>query len=427
MGLLSVPGRTAALWAAGPLTALNCWYVYVFAHSSATSYGGFTTHVTGSTLFATSAGCAALAAWAAGRLRAARIWSMAPVRGRLAIAGSALLPVAAVAVASTLAACATAALMVGAAPRLADLPTFGMLLSVVAAHLVLGFAAGSVLPRLIACPLMLVGVFLWMGVPATMEAAWVRHLNGLLVDSATVTDDIAPSALIAPVLLAGGAALAVLVVAAAPLRRRSLRAALGACCAVTGAAAAYALVAGADTRVPTVPRTGAAASVCDTAAPRVCVPEELRPEVPRLRAALDEVLPRMEAAGIRRPTSLAYVSDDVPLPAGAWRIAPAERLAPAEARAVVTLGPLPAWHDCPNLPEDGWRDEGPVAAWLGLAAGLPAAELAARTDPDSLRVARTVRGWSRERQRGWFADTTRLLDGCEPDTEGLLAGSAAGR
>ncbi|WP_329065978.1 DUF7224 domain-containing protein [Streptomyces sp. NBC_01429] len=426
MGLLSVPGRPAALWAAGPLTALNCWYVYTFAHSASTTYGGFTTHVTGYTVFATAAGCAALAAWEAGRLRAARIWSFAPVRGRCAIAGNALLPVAVVAVAATVPACVTAALVVGAAPRLADLPTFGMLFSVVAAHIVLGFAVGSVLPRVIACPLMLVGVFLWMGVPATMEAMWVRHLNGLLVDSATVTDDIAPSALIAPVLLAGGLALAVLV-CCSPLRRRSLRAALGVCCAVTGAASAYALVADADTRVPTVPRTGAAASVCDTAAPRICVPEELRPEVPRLRAALREVLPRMEAAGIRGPASLAYVSDDTSLPPGTWRIAPSDGLSAAEARTVVALGPLPVWHDCPSLPEDGWRDEGPVSAWLRLAAGLPATEVDEQTDEESLRVARTVRGWSREKQNTWFHDATRLLDSCEPDTQGLLAGSAARR
>ncbi|MFJ1647425.1 hypothetical protein [Streptomyces sp. NPDC088258] len=428
MGFLSLPGRPAALWLAAPLTALNCWYVYTFAHGTANSYGGFTTHVTGYTVFATSAACAALAAWEAGRLREARIWSVAPVRGRGAIAGSALLPVAALAVVATLLACVTAAFVVGAAPRLADLPTFGMLFFVVAAHMVLGFAVGSVLPRTIACPLVLVGVFGWMSVPATMETMWVRHLNGLLVDSASVTDDIAPSALIAPVLLAGGAALAVLVLCS-PLRRRSLRAVLGVCCAVSGAVPAYALVADADTRVPTVPRTEAAASVCDTTAPRICVPEELRPEVPRLRAALRQVLPHMEAAGIQRPTSLAYVSDDASLPAGAWRIAPSRGLSPAEARTVVALGPLPVRHPCPSLPEDGGRDGSPLSVWLQLAAGMPDSEVDEMPDQDALRVARTVRGWSGEKQSAWFHEATRLLAGCAPDTEGLLGpvASAAGR
>lgn len=170
------------------------------------------------------AASAALGVWESGRLRKAHIWESLPSRSRYRVAANVLFPVVLLSWLVLLLPPAVSLVRAGTAPSLGSLrlPVMGML--IVVAHAVVGFAIGSVLPRLIATPV--VAVVDWVAVAFTRatQPYWIRHVSGQFAD---VGFGEMPRfvSVAAPVLLAGSVA-AGLMLLWLPFGPRVLRAVL---------------------------------------------------------------------------------------------------------------------------------------------------------------------------------------------------------
>lgn len=302
--------------------------------------------------------------------------------------------------------------MVNASPRAADLPVIGFAVALQTALIILGFGVGCVLSRIIAVPTVLIGVTLWLAIPATLETPWVRYLTGVLSAALTFTDDLAPSVLLAPLVLAAGVVAAVLL-GSVPVRSRLLRAGVALCCVVAGAVPAQAMVADAGYEAPTVPRTGA--QTCDEGAPRICVPEEFADALPQLRAAANKALPNLAEAGVDVPGAVAYVSQDARLEPGDWRMHLERPVSDLRAFNAVATAVIPAFRECPDLPDDhGHPSPGPLAAWLRVSAGMDERDASGVGTVRARREAERVRGLDRVEQRRWFDVQLRALRSCDP-------------
>ncbi|UNO41554.1 hypothetical protein [Streptomyces sp. MST-110588] len=282
MSFLKALRRSSLPWAGPVLMGIALFYAFTW-RTRATGFGADTVFVTARALGPVPGVLAGIAAWEAGRLRAGQVWSLTPSRGRYRIALDTARPVLLLIVLLDTAVLAVASLRVSALPRFEDLPQLALTLTLQCGAAVIGFGTGCLLPRTLAAPAITLVLSLWILIPASLETPWVRYLNGLPVDAATVTDSIAPGVLLAPALLMAGAVTGVLL---ASVRRgsRLVRAAAGLCCLTAAAVPAQALVADAGYETPTVPRAGA--QVCDKGTartPRICVPKEFTAALPRLR------------------------------------------------------------------------------------------------------------------------------------------------
>jgi hypothetical protein len=408
--------RSPVIWLAAPVLVVAFLFAGGAVDYKGSDFGGYTVFWTCRAALGVTGGLAALAAWEAGRLRAGAVWRLAPGRGRYRIGADALRPVLALALAADAAALANAARLVGAGPRTEDAAAVAVVLAVQGGLIVAGFGLGTVLPRVVAPPAALIGVTLWLAVPATLGTPWVRYLNGMFNDPPTVTDDLAPRVLVAPVLVAGGVVAAVLL-ASLPLRGRLLRAGVAVACLAAGAVPAQALVADSGYATPMVPRTGAQRCLGD--APPVCVPEELSDTLPRLRAAADQALPRLASAGVARPERISYASQNAHLDANSWRIYVQSPLSAEQALVSVSSAVVPAPPRCPALPDDYPRpDPRPLTGWLLLVAGVDGHETAGLTGTAAAREATRVRAQPAGVQRGWFRAELAKLGSCAPRVMG---------
>ncbi|NJP99158.1 DUF7224 domain-containing protein [Streptomyces zingiberis] len=416
MGLRNALRRSSLLWAGPVLLGLALYYTSLLWERPGTGFGGDAGTEAALAMGPVPAGLAAVAAWEAGRLRAGKAWALTPSRHRYRIAVEALRPVLLLMLLVDLVVFAGASLHVGAAPRLAeDLPLIGTLLTVQVAALVIGFGAGCALPRPPAAPLVGLALVLWSAVPATLETPWVRHLTGLVREGPTVTDSIAPHALLAPVVL-WSAAVAAVLVAAVRLRGRLLRAVLAVLCLAAGAVPAQAMVADDGYLTATVPRTGHQA--CDDRAPRICVPEEYADMLPRLRSAARTVVPELVAAGYDRPRALVHMSRSAPASPDTWRIRVERPLTENRALSAVAtaLVPVRRWDDCPRLPDDyaGRPSPGPLTAWMRLTAGMDERVVAAAHSEATLRRVAGIRALTPAAQKRWADGQARALRSCDP-------------
>lgn len=359
--------------------------------------------------------CAALGAWEGARFRRAGWWSLPHVRSRAVIAASSAAPVI---VAGSIAVAAASELqLVRAGLFVPDVRLLALTIVVIAAHTLLGFAAGLWAPVVVAAPAALVVSFLWMAFPAAMDPLWLRHLNGSLSTCCMVQQDLALSAVAAAALVASGmiAAALVLIVQQAWHRGRAVISILPILVAfVAGSVIASPL--GPD---PAVARA-AAALVCSTdpTGVEVCVWPEHARRLDEVRRVAVRAVTKWDAAGIPAPRRFSELE-----PANAADPAFGFSLRSTEADIISALAYslLPPWPSCAETgpyPSAWARDQ--LYAWFAATAGMSEPELVLRFDVPAppgeqspIAVARALRSRPLADQRLWALSNLEAARGCQ--------------
>ncbi|MET7638152.1 hypothetical protein [Streptomyces sp. NPDC005438] len=374
---------------------------------------------------------AALSAWEAGRLGKDGVWELAPVRSRYRVAFQALWPVLVLGWLMLLVAVGAALVREGVAPTLDALqfPCLAALLDV--AYCVIGFAVGLWVTRLIAAPLLAVGVFYLVAFAGAGQfseggADWTRHLSGSPSGFLSYGELATWSSLAAHLLPAAGVA-AGLALAWGPGRTGLVRAtAVVAACAVAVGAFATAYRLAADWGA-TAPVARARVLVdCAGEAPRVCVPRESDLAPAEARRVVTEVVTALREAGAgprtpRRVTD-SLVDDSHRITDGEWHLplTEADRDGALRYRVYRTAGRLPC---AKPRPADAsalrlWQAHqvGEERRYLRALRGevidpggdreLAALQKAedARVGGVKARVAKVLE-WSDTRQRSWYRAT----------------------
>ncbi|MET7639817.1 hypothetical protein [Streptomyces sp. NPDC005438] len=315
MRFRTVLRSSSALWASPVVLALVVLYLYVvFTEDYAHSRGpiDYAPTVVSLVLNPASAiayaAASALAAWEAGRLTRGQVFLLAPARSRFTVALQVLVPVVGLAWLTVLTPVVVGLVREGLGFPLDALPLVVMPLGVCCAHAVLGFAVGLRVPRLVAAPVLAVGVFYVVVASASSgETMWPRHLAGQYFGvvgfgSALPWGSVAPH-----LLFAGSLATGVLLLWVTPGHRRlrPLVLALAVAVGVTGTLAAYHQV---RDWGPTAPEVAAPVDwSCVNSAPRVCVPSAGRADPRRAQAEVMAPLARLRAAGVRTPEPVSVL------------------------------------------------------------------------------------------------------------------------
>ncbi|MGC5343470.1 DUF7224 domain-containing protein [Streptomyces sp. DT171] len=365
-------------------------------------------------LFVIAPVCAACAAWEAGRLRKGGIVGLAPVRSRYVLFAQALVPVALLGLVAVTVSLTAVRLTMGHALGWPSFSVLGMITAVLVAHIVIGFAAGNTLPRLLAPALVLVADYLWIALPPTFNTMWVRHLTGHLETGVPVTEDLNVTSLVAPALLACGLAIGVILVSMAR-NRRVLGAFFGIICASSACAVSYSLVSDWGPSAPVVPR--ADAMECGGSVPQVCLPPELAGAIPAIEKAAVEVLPKLKAAGIDTPQNLVYVSRVTGTDKKTWSMYVSPFFSDDDARASIAEAALPTLPNCLENTDAYVGDPRSLRIWLQLTAGVPSTTVTYAYGPDAMKQVAPIRKLTRDDQTAWFHRNVALLERCEPAPE----------
>ncbi|HEY8503351.1 MAG TPA: hypothetical protein VIL46_02135 [Gemmataceae bacterium] len=352
--------------------------------------------------------CAAGAAWEGGRLRRAGWMGQPHVRSRLTVALVAVAPVLAVGLAVQAAAVAVPLAASGAGP---DVPLALLAPGVIAAHTLLGFALGTLLPTAVAAPAALLGVYAWMAVPPALEPLWLRHLTGY-VDGCCAADEVpAPRALAGALIVAGGVAgTAALLLRARPRPAGRLLALLPVALAL---AAGASLVRGMGPD-PVADRSGPLA--CAPGQPRVCMWPEHRARLAEVAGVAAEAGRAWRQLGIVLPREFSERRPGRLPPGvvsfGISQTAPRETVYLELANSLLRAS-VPACAS--GDPEyQGWEAMDYLTAWLASAAGLDSEALDHRygSNPELVRTVRAVRALPAERQRAWAARNLAAVRAC---------------
>ncbi|MDT0342408.1 hypothetical protein [Streptomyces litchfieldiae] len=249
-----------------------------------------------------------LAAWESGRLRRDGVWALAPARRRFRVAADAVLPVVLLAWLVIAAVVAMALVREGVAPSLPSLTLPALAMSVALAHAVIGFVVGLAVPRLIAAPLLAVGVFYVVAASWSYEPFWLRHVSGqfpvdLMYGELPTLDALLPHILFTGSLAAG---LALLCAPPPGTRQRIVGAVLGCAIAMAGTLTAQRMTADWDFNPPLT--AGHVPVRCTGSAPAVCAPEALSGDLEVIHRQVTSTLSRLRAAGIEVP-DLESVND----------------------------------------------------------------------------------------------------------------------
>ncbi|MFE2040352.1 hypothetical protein ACFXAZ_05335 [Streptomyces sp. NPDC059477] len=356
---------------------------------------------TTSLLVWTAPAVAACGAWEGLRLRRSQVLQQAPARTFGTVSLTALAPTLVV---GTLAVVLALGLLLPQAEGVPDRISTAVLaleLLVITAHTAVGYVIGLSLPRLLAVPTALVGSFVWMAYPASMDVFWVRQLNATNLAECCALDQVPePRSILAPLLVSVG-----LIVAAwlATTSRWGPRITAPVVLAVMVATAAWVVrplgYSAAESRSP-------ALRTCSSTQPRVCLWPEQR------RAATDVVEWATDAR-----TRLA-----------AFGVATAPELSPRastpssnDVRALVALSALP--QDIPKCAESGqWPGAvaaGPLSVWLTVTAGADVRIVASRYAPEDVETATRVREQPDPVQAAWFQRNAETVTGCDlqPDLD----------
>lgn len=237
---------------------------------------------------------AALGVWESGRLRKAHIWELLPSRSRYRVAANALLPVVILSWLVLLLPLTVSLVRSGTVPSLDSLrlPLMGMVISV--AHAIVGFALGSVLPRLIATPVVAVADWIAVAFTRATQPYWLRHVSGQFSD---ISFGEVPRlvSVAAPVLLAGGIAIGLMLLWL-PFGPRALRGVLALGVALAGVLGAQHIARDWPHTPPMA--TGLAAVDCTGVQPKVCMPQVGSGHLAQAQREASDVLRELRAAGV---------------------------------------------------------------------------------------------------------------------------------
>ncbi len=428
MRLATALRTTSVVWVA-PLVFGWVWLVSSHEAANEPAYWAGNTALVGHTLPFYAPACAACAAWEAGRLRRAEVHRLAPVRGRYAIAISALWPVVLLGVAAVVVCLVTVRLATGAAfdwPHPGVLAMAGYLITV---HTVLGYGLGMLLPRVLAAPLLLVVDYLCLVMPVTIvDPMWLRELTGWLdAPYGDITTTMNPVALVVPMVLATGILAAVLISAEIARWRRPRVVRVGAaataflvCLSVFTVSAVLPVR---DWNGDPPPRARTDSPVCTDGSPRICVPVEAADSLEPLAAAAKEVVPRLVDAGLEPPEELAFVSEAADIDTRTWRLFLYRDMGDVDMKASIAASALPPIPPCPETSDVRSGHAGTLAAWLMVKAGMGVDEIQSQssqklaTDPQIMPVVDRETKLSPERQLSWFTRNVTLLQQCRPAPE----------
>ncbi len=310
---------------------------------------------------------AGAAAWEGGRWAGAGLWGLPFVRRRLVVAVWSIAPTF-VGGAIVIVAAATQVLL-HEGLVLPDLPILSLALTLLAAHVLVGFVLGTAWPRVLAVPLVAVVSLATFVLPRVLEPRWLIHLFGTSLELCCRPDEIlSPPVAAAIVLMSGG----VLFAAALWIMDRPatwlVRA--GAAGTVAVAFAVAAVIAMPIPMSPTTARQGEAVACMDGAHVRLCAWPEHAAQLPADLDAVDRAVSAWSVLGLETPRIITE--------------APLSELPGARTMALwVDQGPYELVRDLaramlPTRPACGAFQPWPAEAaspylevWLAAVAGVP--------------------------------------------------------
>lgn len=368
MSSLGTTIRTSpAAWFAIPIAILAGWYVTLLPVPP--GYGVAATGAATGALPFIGAFVAGTASWEGSRLRRGAIWGgpwpRHPIRiGLCAGAPSIIAGWTAVAVAV-----AVALVTTDSFPP--DLAMVAVGAVDVVAYASIGFAIGVLAPAALAIPVAVLLPMLWLAFTPAMYPVWLRHLTGMFRDCCSVSEALAPNAVLGSIAVDAGFIVSAAVgslVALTP-RRRALSVA-----AVLGSALIFGIASVRGmTYAPVVARDPAALQCTTDRGVSVCLwPEHamaaqgIRDLITDIRAAWNAVgvaapASFTEALGPYRPTVAAFILPD-PITRDRTIIALADALVPPTV-------------ECPVISAEGIAGLY-LEGWYAAAAGLSNESLA---------------------------------------------------
>ncbi|MFF8380841.1 hypothetical protein ACF07V_32425 [Streptomyces sp. NPDC015661] len=151
-----------------------------------------------------------LATWDGGRLKADRVWELAPSRSRYCVAARTLLPAIGAGWAIVLLPVTMRLVETRLVPTPMSLLPLLMDMGIVCAYAVVGCALGHIAPRLVAAPLSAVAAFYMVSKTiAYSDPSWPRHVSGQLGTSVVFGEYYAAPTVLVPFLFAASVAVAV--------------------------------------------------------------------------------------------------------------------------------------------------------------------------------------------------------------------------
>lgn len=402
--------RTPATWVGILLLAVSVSYSVSFPPATPDRYAvALTAAATGSLAFVAPV-VAALAAWEAGRLRRAGWWRHAHARDNLLVAAGLAVPAI---LAGVVAFTGTvAAILIEHGQVVPDARLLGLSYAVIIAYALVGAAVGIRVPSVVAAPMVLLVLYVWMSFPRAVEPLWLRHLTGSLSSCCQLSDDIAPTA----VLASFGVVISLMTGALLLIRRPSQRFPVAALVPpIIGLLAGASAVSGMGPD-PVEPRNQRDL-ICTEPGIRVCVWPEHQARLADVTAVVVATHDEWKQRGLNVPM---LVTEATQSPAAALSF---EFTNASEAPDIVyslAYGMILPLARCVDQPYDGAAAIDYVIAWLAATAGMPAAELSSRFgyepapgDPDVLETVDSVLALGSGAELAWFRTNLAAVRSCD--------------
>ncbi|MFC0865395.1 hypothetical protein ACFHYQ_24175 [Sphaerimonospora cavernae] len=355
---------------------------------------------------------AAVAAWEAGRLKRGRVENWTSTRPWYIVALDAVtLPL-------LFAACALMSALLSLLPEMASVPGapdwrfIGVAALVCIGFISLGFGAGRLLKPVYAVPACLVGTYLWLAYPISMQPLWLRHLTGNY-DMACCRYDQVPDAraLVAGMLVA----IAVVVMGiglSVAQRHLAVKRVLAGLFSLSLVSCGVLLVHDMSWEAATA--RSAQELICTSgtgqAKLRVCVWPEHADDARVIAKAASPAVNRLVGAGLQRPKTVT----EGPPAENEWSFYyPGD---PASVPWAIALGLVP--QDVPKCQDQGgeWLTGDMVlvlAAWLSVKAGSPDDLVEKRVGPEAMAQVQQVTQRPTSSQLKWFRDNMKILGACD--------------
>lgn len=358
-------------------------------------------------LFVIAPVSAACAAWEGGRLRRSGWLTFPHVRSPFVVALAALAPAFVMGVLALTATLSFKFIEVGII-GMPDARVLLVALTVLAAHVMLGFAIGINISPVISVPAVFFLDFGWMLLPPAQEPLWLRHLTGALESCCFTSSTLAPSVILGSLSIAGGFFVIALLLIRQPLDRYALALALIAMVASFGVGSFLVSDLGA---YPIVPRDSSVL-VCSESSPQVCVWPEHVERLPEVVELATQAAARWQEAGFDVPEKFSEQND---LSIGKRGFGMSTETLHYQLLNSLAYSLLPDYTECPNgLPYPAkYLGEDYILAWLDVTAQMPEDELAIRFDEELLQIISEIQSLPVEQQQLWIEHNKKSAGSCD--------------
>ncbi|UQX87892.1 hypothetical protein M6D93_16520 [Jatrophihabitans telluris] len=398
--------RQPATWLAVPLLVI-CFLQSASVRDPSTTYRLAEWAQATEPIFILAPVCAALCAFEVGRLRTGGVLALPAVRPPLRVVICACW--------WTVSLSAAVLLVLGwlqAGAQLPPLTIAWMCLLVLVAHSAIAAALATRVSRAVAVPSALVGGYLWLALPPSIEPFWIRHLTGswglgcCSVDVAVSSVAVAGLTVVNTVLCGLGMA------ACHRIALRTLIVPATVLLLVAGSAG-YALVRrlGPD---PVEPRRGAVN--CAPASISICVWPENLTTLPALTAVVGQAAPIWSRLGVVLPASLSERRGPH-TSVSPFGVSP--RMSRSELLASVAQALVPPGPNCGSRPFESAVLQSYLYLWLVETAGVPGDVISPL--PQEQAVVAAIMSRTATVQTHWYRRLVRALDECSTPPSEVLA------